>query len=250
MPGFEFFDANLTLGKPCVPKGRIQTDAKLMREELARFGIAGGLVKHTLGAELHPLEGNERLSAELSGIDGFEPVWAVMPHWTGEFPEPHDLVGRMAAGGVRAAIVYPGRHGFPLRPSVAGELLSALEELGAPLFLPAGEVALETAEEMARDHPALPLVICDTSYRLARELYAVLGSCPNVHLEISGYMVPRGIEDICRRFGAERLVFGSRYPTFIPGAAVAAVMYAAISEGEKALIASGNAARLLAEGRR
>jgi len=243
----EFFDVNLTLGKPRVPMYSFTDDAAKMREDLAPLGITGGLVRHMLGPELHPLVGNERLDSALPGAGGFEPCWDVMPNWTSEFLDPAHLAGKMREGRARSVVLHPRQLGFPLRDPVAGPLLAALERMRAPCFLPEAEVDLADVEAAAAAHPALPLVVSDTSYRLARELYPVLENRANVYLEISGYTVHRGIEDICRRFGAGRLLFGSRYPAFQPACAVAAVTWAKTAEADRRRIARENALELLGE---
>jgi len=243
----EFFDVNVTLGRPRVPKFCVVTDPLVMRAELAAVGIEGGLVRHTLSAEWHPTMGNPEVTRLASAVPGFGPVWAVLPHWTGEFPAPDELLREMSASGVRAVIMYPGQHGFPIRRSVTGPLFEALESARVMVLLPAAEVRLEVVEQVATDHPALPIVVSEVGHSSARELYPVFMKCPNVHIELSGYMVHRGIEDIVGRFGDGRVLFGTRYPLFNPGCAIANVMYANISDDARKSIASGNAKKLLAE---
>lgn len=247
MREFDFFDLNLTLGRPRIPKLRVETDAAVMKADLAAVGISGGLVRHMLSVEWHPTEGNAELSRTLEHTPAFEPVWAVLPHWTGEFPPPDDLARDMAANRVRAVIMYPQLHGFHVRPSVTGPLLDMLAAKRVLLLLPFAEADLGVVETIARNHPTLAVVVSDTPYSFARELYAVFTACPNVFVEISGYMVHRGIEDIVNRFGEERLVFGSRYPSYNPGCAVAAVLYARIPDDAKAAIAGRNAKSLIAK---
>ena len=246
-PGIEFFDANAGIGRPGVPKYRTAPDADALESGLGGLGITGALVRHSGSFDGHPTEGNELLHAAIRGRKGLEPVWAVMPHWTGEFPAPDDLLRDMASRSARAAVAYPLQHGFALRATTCGELLAALERCRVPLFLPAAQVDLGVLEGVLDRHPRLPLILSDTSYRLARDLYPLLDQHQTLYLEISGYMVHRGIEDICRHFGPERLLFGTRFPLYNPGCAVAAVLYADVAPEAKALIASGNLRRLLGE---
>ena len=245
MARLDFFDFNIILGRPNIPKLRFREDAAVMRAELAELGITGGLVRHTLGEESHPAAGNARLDQAVSAFHPFRPAWTVLPHWTGEFPSPQKLVTDMKAARATAAVMYPVTHGFQLRRSVVGPLLDALEEAGVALALPQAQVPYPAAEEIARSHPSLALVLLEVSYRSARELYPLMEHCPDLHIETSTYMVHRGIEEICRLFGASRLLFGSRYPFYNPGAAVAGVTYAEISEDDKRMVARGNAEILL-----
>ena len=80
-----------------------------------------------------------------------------------------------------------------------------------------------------------------------RRLFPLLEQYPNLYIETSYYVVHRGIELICRHFGAERLLFGTGLPQRAPGPAITALSYSQISDQERALIASGNLRRLLAE---
>jgi predicted TIM-barrel fold metal-dependent hydrolase len=54
-----------------------------------------------------------------------------------------------------------------------------------------------------------------------------------------------GMEDVVRRFGVHRLLFGSGAPRYSPGAAVAMVMLAELDEASKARIAGGNLLELM-----
>jgi len=59
--------------------------------------------------------------------------------------------------------------------------------------------------------------------------------------------VHNGLEDICERFGARRLLFGTGYPQFALGPAITMIASAQISNHDKQLIASGNMRRLIEE---
>ena len=60
-------------------------------------------------------------------------------------------------------------------------------------------------------------------------------------------MVHNGIKEICSRYGAERVIFGSGAPENSVAAAVSLVRYSDISDEEEELIASGNLLKLLEE---
>jgi len=250
MAPLEFFDFNLILGRPNIPKYRFEEDPAALKAAVAPLNITRAMVRYTQGEESHPAAANRALSAALEDFQSFLPVWAVLPHWTGEFPPPQDLVAEMRAKRVPAAVAYPQTHGFTMRRSVVGGLLDALEEAGIILAVPQAQVPFPVAEQIAHAHAGLRLVLLEVGYRSARDLYPLMEKCSNVYVDTSTYMVHRGIEEICRLFGAERLLFGSRCPFYNPGAAVAGITYAGIDEREKRLIARGNAEALLGRGER
>jgi predicted TIM-barrel fold metal-dependent hydrolase len=242
-----FFDVGITLGRPAVPKYRLVDDARAMKGELAEFGITGGLVQHVLGAEAGPQRGNDALSDELAGVEGFHMAWAVMPHWTGEFPAPDELARSMKARGAKAVVMYPTTQGFGLGATACGALFEMLSETRVPVMLPVAEAALPVIEDIARRHPKLRIVAMGVAHPMTRVLYPVLAACPEVRFEISGFMLHRGIEEVCAKFGAKRMLFGTRYPLYNPGCAVMAVNYAEIADDAKEAIAHGNAERLVGE---
>jgi len=66
-------------------------------------------------------------------------------------------------------------------------------------------------------------------------------------VETSMYVGHRQLEEFGRTFGAERLLFGTNLPYYTPGAALAVLAYARLSEAERARVAGGNL-KLLLEG--
>lgn len=58
-----------------------------------------------------------------------------------------------------------------------------------------------------------------------------------------------GLEDVARKFGAERMIFGSRMPFQEGAAALGMTLLADLTQGEKALILAGNADRLVKGGK-
>lgn len=94
-------------------------------------------------------------------------------------------------------------------------------------------------------HPNLPVILVKHRIRYNRQVYHLFEACPNLYMELSGYWHYRAVEELCARFGAERLLFGTNWPYMDSSFAIAMVMYAQVSEAEKAAIASGNLQQLL-----
>ena len=97
------------------------------------------------------------------------------------------------------------------------------------------------------DYPELRLVLTDFAYRINRDLYPRLAAYNHLYVETSGLQQHAGIQDVCERFGPERLLFGSRLPTFCAGAAIHALNHAGIEDDARELIGGGNLRRLLGE---
>lgn len=241
------FDANCMLGRTIAPKAGFPLAVDELLEVMDHFEIAEALVYHAMGKEFHPADGNLVLLDEIAQSDRLHPMWVVMPSHTGELPDEETLVGQMLSKNVRAARVFPHAdcHNFSLRQWGSGKLLRALETARIPLFVDQEQIDWDALHDLCRHHPELPLVITSLGYRLDRLLYPLCERFNNLHVELSSYCGHRGIEDLTERFGAERLLFGTRLPHFTPGSAVAVLSYAGISQTDKRLIAGDNLRNLL-----
>jgi hypothetical protein len=229
-------------------------DAARLITEMDRLGVAGAMTYHVLAHELAPALGNERLVVEVAGEPRLEPVWVVLPQHTGELPPGDRLVEEMTRHGVRMARMFPSAelsgHRFSLADWCAGTLLGALAEQRIPLILDftlfrRGEPPWETVWDVCRRHARLPVLLIGVQGRNNRTLYALLAELPNLLIETSGLNVHRGIEDVCRRFGPQRLVFGSGYPVQSMGGAVFQLQRAELDEDDRGLVASGTLRQLL-----
>jgi len=177
------------------------------------------------------------------------PCFVLLPPATGEMSFDADLRREMREAGARAARLFPKHHSYSLHPRCSGRLLEWLEAERIPLLVDLEQTDWEEVAAVCGAFPALALILLRAGYRVDRQVYPLLEAHPNLHLEISYYQSHRAVEEVVSRFGAGRLMFGTGYPFFAPAAAVAAVNYAQISPGEKALIASGNLEALLGLGR-
>jgi hypothetical protein len=254
--GCEFWDCNTFIGqrvgRRLAPAYEV-TPGRLV-DEMDRLGIAAAMSYHVLSHEHAPVVGNGRLLSELQGNPRLLPVWVVMPEHTDELPPPRTLVHEMLDAGVHMARMFPATnlsgHRFSLADWSVGGLLTELAAHRIPLVLDfklfrRDEPPWDSIVDICERHPALPVVLVDVQGRNNRNLYPLLAKLPNLYIETAGLNVHHGIEDVCRRFGAERLLFGSGYPIRSMGGALLQTRSADIDESEREMIASGNLRRLL-----
>ena len=246
MEPLNFFDCNCSFGK----RGVVNPGSFYTVEELERkmkyYGIEKALVYHAMAKEYNPGIGNKLLLEEIKDHPGLFPVWVVMHHHTGEFFSPKELLMNMREYGIKAVRMFPGEgeQNFSIAKWNCDELFLLLEEYQVPVMIGLDSTNWNELHELLQNYPKLKLILMEADYRIDRNLYALLEKHENLHMEIMGYKVHSGIEEICKRFGAERLVFGSGMPV-LSGASVCMVNYARISEVEKKLIAYGNLEKLL-----
>jgi len=245
----DFFDANCTIGRPAKPPLLGPWQPAAVAAALAQAGVGRALVCHSLSIEAHPNVGNARVLADVAEHPALEPCWTALPPTTGEFPTPDELVEAMRVAGVRAVRLCPSadRHQFPLDSAHAELLLGTLAEHCVPTLLDSAEVTWPAVEAMAKAHPRLPIILLGVGYRSVRALYPLFDAAANVRIEISLYQGCGVLREGVQFFGARRFLFGTGLPRFEPGCAIAHVLYTAIADEDKALIAAGNLAALLEE---
>ena len=245
MDTLRFFDCNCCIGRRgIVNPGSFYTADELERK-MQHYGIGKALVYHSLAKEYSPVMGNELLQEEIKGHPSLYPVFVVMHHHTQEFPRPDELIRSMRASGVKAVRMFPGQgeQNYSLAQWNCGELFTVLQEYRIPVMLGLDSTDWNGFYDLLSSYPRLNVIMTQADYRIDRNLYSILDKFDNLFIEIMGYKVHSGIEEICRRFGAHRLIFGSGMPVY-SGAAVCMVTYARISAEEKMQIASGNLERL------
>ncbi|HET6456156.1 MAG TPA: hypothetical protein VFI02_17260 [Armatimonadota bacterium] len=240
----DYFDCNAQIGRYGVRHPEAFTTADELLKEMEYSGIREALAYHSMAKEYAPSVGNEMLLKEIEGKP-IHPCWAVMPHNTGEMPPPDELLRLMNQHGVKAVRAFPVAQQFRLSDWCAGPLLDMLEAKKIPLFLDMDQTSWEDVAGILKAHPRLNLVLLRTSYRCDRMLYPLFEKYEGLAIEAATYQVTHGIEEVCRRFGAERLLFGTGLPFTEAGPSIAQITYAEISDKEKQLIASGNLRKLL-----
>jgi len=246
MNELSFFDCNAQIGRYGVKHPEAFTTADALAEEMARVGISEALVMHSMAKEYAPKVGNSMLLDEIKGRDAMHPCWVVMPHHTDEMPRPDDLLAQMKQAGVRAVRAFPVAHQWRLSDWCAGDLLHMLEANRIPLFLDMDQTNWEDVAGILRAHRRLNLCLLGTSYRCDRMMYPLMERFEGLRIETATYAVPSGIEEVTRRFGAGRLLFGTGLPFTEAGPSIAQITYADISDADKRLIAGDTLRALLA----
>ena len=253
----QLFDANAQIGRhkqlgPGMPYAK-----RDLLKDMDRFGIAEALVLDSLSREVHPSPGNKRVLKLTEGEPRLHPCWSLLPPRTRELGALDTLLDRMYVAGVRAVKLFPGHYTFSLQEWCIGGLLDVLEQGRIPTFIdrnatfvggwPPDDTDWEAVVALCGAHPKLQVIISEGRFRSAnRMMYQALEACPNLHFELSGFWAHHGIEFVCREFGAERLLFGTKWPVRELGGTVAQVRFADIGAEDKAKIAGGNLRSLLA----
>jgi len=239
-----FMDCNCHLGSFEGMEPSHFTQVEELLAEMEHLGIERALVTHHWSSRWSPRLGNEKLDEILQPYENLYPCYVALPPETDEIPPPGEFADavRAAHGAVR---VCPSDHQWRLTDWCAQGLLEALASRAVPVLVQLAHTTWDDVAEVLENHPQLPVIILNTSYRINRTIYPLFARHRNLYLETHTYQIPWGIEDVARRYGAERLIFGTDLPEYDGGCPIAQVMYSPLDDAEKAMIAGGTLQRLL-----
>lgn len=246
----KFFDANVCYGPQKILTPDVDYSLSALLHRMEEYRIEKALVLHSIAREHDAAFGNARLMNEIKGCGQLIPVWAVMPHHTGEMDAPDLLTEKMVVSGVKAAALFPsaGAHNFSLKRWSAGPLLDALAERKIPVLLGSEQMGgMEGLCEFALAYPKLTVIALNVNYRADRVLFPAMEAAPNLVLETSAYKTYFGLQEFVKRFGAERLVFGSGMPSIDPAASVSVVTWSGLPQAQQEMIAHKNLERIIGE---
>ncbi len=249
MAKLKYFDCNCSVGRVRYPNLMDIPDTAGLLSEMDAAGIEEALVYHTVAREADPALGNKMLYEEIARIKRLHPVWVVLPHYTGEMPQPKKLLKEMDKKGVKAVRMYPTKnnHSFSLEEWNSGKLLGALEEARVPLMLDIEIVLWDAIAGLLKNHPKLPVIVSDVNYRHNRFTYPLFKRHKNFYIETTRYFGGGIIEDVVKKFGSRPILFGTNMPRYTGTAAVSHLTYADIPLKDKKAIAGGNLRKLLKE---
>lgn len=245
--GHRYFDCFASLGPRWgMEDGERHTLAHLL-EDMDRCGIDAALVSATPAATYDPLWANHWLLNQAAPWrKRLFPVWAAIPHHTGEFPKPEAFVRQARAADVRAIRIYPKTHCFSTDPATMGPLMKSLARARLPLFVHRDQ--FDGSEPLGRFldcYRGNRIVILGLGWSEFRFVVPLLERHKNWLMEFSTFQSNEAPEMLVRRFGAGRFLFGTDAPAKSPGAARAFFDWTGLAPADVRAIASKNLAALL-----
>jgi len=246
-----YLDSCASIGMHGPTDARVPWSAASLLDDMDHAGIHGALVWHWLAREYDPGFGNDVLLEETADHPRLLPCWVLVPHHAGEMAPGAEVVADMNERGVRAAKLFPRRHGYRFDEEVCGEIFAALEAARIPLLIDVGvgeddgQATIAEVAEVCRRHPGLPVLLQKTKWNQTRDVLALLAAHANTYVEFSTLQVHYGPEYFAHAVGADRLLLGTEWPFKSPGAARSFIDYCELADADKEKMASGNLARLL-----
>ncbi len=240
-----YFDFNIMIGKPTIDPLNNWLNIDRLKEEMSRFNIKKALVYHSYSRDYDAYFGNERLTEEIKNFPNLYATWAILPIDISPIDTFDRLLEELKIHNVKAVRFFPDLHNFLLEEEVVGDLLSFLEGVKIPVLISPNSTGWKDIYNMLRNHPNIRLILIDLTYRQSSYIFPLLKRYKNVYIELSGYITFLGIETMYRKFGGERMLFGSNLPYKNPGSTIFYIEKADIPEEVKDYIAYKNADRLI-----
>ncbi|MCC6424452.1 MAG: amidohydrolase family protein [Phycisphaerales bacterium] len=244
----KFLDCNCFVGTPTHREIWPPADAPALAREMDRAGIERSLVWHIAQLDLHPGVGNDLLLRDIAPYrNRLIPCLAIPCPHTDEMGDMDEWFGKALSAGVGAMRICQPRGNYLVRPEVVGGIAQKLIQHRIPLIYSIERGGnWNELYDLLKAFPELRIIISDLGVWPADRMFRpLLDLYPNVHVEISQYFVPGGIEANVHRYGAGRLLYGSGFPACYHGALMLLTAHAKISEADKMAIAGGNLQRLI-----
>lgn len=244
-----FFDCNISIGCTALIAGdRVLKTADVIKR-LNSCNIYHGLVSSKTAISADPASGNMKLLRELRDHPHFYPVWTIIPSATYESGSPDQIKRDLKEHDVKGVVLSPKEHGYPGSEWLCGEFYDMLCSIHMPLFISVDpeNFTWEHLYMLLENHRSLPVILRNAHYQVDRVIYKLLERFDDLYIDTTDYLVFYGIEEIVRKFGSEKLIFGSGAPSKSPGAAMTAILLSDISTEDKKKIAGENLQKILGE---
>jgi uncharacterized protein len=241
------FDCNKYLGpdfpgRPDFPK------AVDLLVHMDRLGIDRAVAWHTTARYIDAMKGNEQLIHEIESAYAGEriiPSFVIPLSFSTEKGAMDRFIALAEKHKIRAFHFFPGKSGLKL--SDIAPVVKVIQSFKPVLFLDSFENLgddLEVIKSFSTEFPQVSVVFTNAMWGHLDRLYKLMEARPNIFVDTSLQHIYRANEYIVRRFGVERLIFGTGYKSN-NGASIASLAQAEITPEQFGTIAHGNLERLL-----
>ena len=210
-------------------------DPEGLAAELDRLHIDSACVVHTHAVYGDPRDGNASLAAARGPRLRPVPVLIPGPLGTGDVP-----AGRLVR-------LCPGEHRWSLTGEHSLALAAELAGRRATVLLAWETVTAAEVRRFADARPTLRIVLTGTGYRSMRELAELMDVHEELSVDTSTLAGHLQVEWFAARYGARRVLFGTGAPVTDDAGPRYQLDTLDLPKSDTALIAGGNALRLLDE---
>ena len=243
-----FFDANCRIGR-FVNGGPCAENAAALFREMDYYGVDKALVRFNNLARSGAVTANRNLAKLLEDdpekrLTG---VWCILPPQCDEIPEPDEFFKQMKANRIGAITLLPQEHRYVPCRLTLGKMMDAAAERKIPVLLNGFAGKWQDLYNFMANFPKNVYIFQETVGKWGNDRYfrPLLENYENFYFETTGYWVPEGIRDLAERYGAERILYGSGFPTYDQGNGMLQLKQSGLPLESVELIAGKNLERIL-----
>lgn len=241
-----YFDGYTRIGPRKYKHPEERWSLQHLRDEMQHCSISGALVASTLSVNYDAMFSNLELSEQIKDYRNLFAIWNVMPHQTGEFPDPVELGKQMKAHNVRAVSLFPYTNAWDWKANTSDELLSWLSKNKILTIVSAAEFGgMSPFNEFLTKYPSLPVFLINANWSDQRYVLPMVAKHRNLHVGFDNFQINEGIEHFYKKGYIDQAIFGSNTPAMSAGAHRAYIDYADVPKDARAKVAGGNLIRLL-----
>ena len=241
-----FFDANARVGDTMMGP---RPGVKKLLEEMDRYGVEKALVRHGNVDTLGAFGANRDLGIWLTETvqDRLYGVWNILPEQCDELPLGEELFKAMKRNQMKALAVNDAHRFVMCRMSI-GKIMDAAAERKIPVLLHGIQSAWKNVYDFVKEFPGNRVIInSGQKWGSDRNLRPLLENCENLYVELAGYWVPEGIRDLAELYTSKRIMYGSGFPVYAHGSAMAQIKHSGLTDQQIADIAGLNMVKLMEE---
>lgn len=240
-----YVDCNCEVGKRAnIININIPYSLDAILESQNRYGIDFSL---TISSKCFPysiIAGNEEIIEISRKCDTIIPVGVIYPGFEYDIKDSDKYLQYLYNNGIKAIRLDLSKL-FIFNKKMFDKVLSFCQEFKLPIIVDWDSIEDKNSFfEMLLEYDDLNSIITNVNWSFRRYLFNYMIDNPNINIGINGFVYQNMIEDFCKKFGSERILFATGYPFYDVGSVKAMIEYANISEKEKNDIAYINALRL------
>ena len=241
-PSVPIFDANVALGRR--HDRRVSEDtAEGTVSAMVKAGIDRALVYSPHAVNYDTRDGNRLLLETIQGHDGLIPQFVCNP----AFDDIDVFSAEIEEHNVRAVRIFPALHKYPLRDWILDGWMEWLSAERVPVWVESTQFDPTQLFDLLHGYPDVTVVLSEVHYSDVTWALPLLGSLPNIHVEVSRFVIADGITRLLDIAGYDRVLFGSRFPESPMAPQLYNLHMCDLSELELMAICAGNLDRLLGE---
>lgn len=231
---------------PVYEKVRQPKNAEELLEEMDYNGIDEAIVCNTTMLDSGILHGNEEFLANKENYTGrLHGTIVIEPSFLHDSFLPENLFQTICKNNLFGVRANPKRNRYMFDKITIGDIADMLIEKNIPVYISPDD-GWENVFAIMKEFPELTAIV--SNYGLWGSdgyVYPLVKTYKNLYFDTSDFQEIVGIETFVKRFGSEKLLFGTNYPKDNMGGPLAVIYGANISSQDKENIFHGNIERLM-----